>query len=198
MKIINYNRCFYKKENESYECDCLKVYFDVLINFRNVRISICKDLFNALVVDEINKTQPTYIEQYMQFNKYSAIAVIDKIVTEMFGGYFPDNLNGHYKGKTILGGVCIQLINRPNKVVYIDLIDLIYYFNDVKVINSDTISYYRYTVNRCIEYVNNYSKYKNAKAIIKSKSNYLDFFDEKLVLILFNCLINKKDASSKQ
>ena len=63
--------------------------------------------------------------------------------------------------------------------------------------NSDTIKYYQYAVNRCIEYVNKYSKYKNAKAIIKRKSNYLDFFDEELVLILFNCLINKKDATSK-
>lgn len=197
MEIINYNRCFYAKENESFECDCLKVYFDVVVNFRNVRISICKDLFNALVVDEINKTQPKYMEQYKQYNKESVIAVIDKIVTEMFGGYFPDNLNVHDKGKTRLSGVCMQLIDRPKKVVYVDLIDLIYYFNDVKVINSDTISYYRYAVNRCIEYVNKYSKYKNAKAVIKSKANYLDFFDEELVLILFNCLINKKDASSK-
>lgn len=197
MDIINYNRCYYRKVNEPYECDCLKVYFDVLINFRKVRISICKDLFNALVVDEINKTQPTCIEQYMQFNKYSAIAVIDKIVTEMFGGYFPDNLNISDKGRTTLGGVCVQLINRPSKLVYIDLIDLIYYFNDVKIMNSDTIKYYQYAVNRCIEYVNKYSKYKNAKAIIKRKSNYLDFFDDELVLVLFNCLINKKDATSK-
>jgi hypothetical protein len=173
------------------------VYFDVVVNFRNVRISICKDLFNALVVDEINKTQPTYIEQYNRYNKGSVIAVIDKIVTEMFGGYFPDNLNISDKGRTTLDGVCVQLINRPSKLVYIDLIDLIYYFNDVKIMNSDTIKYYQYAVNRCIEYVNKYSKYKNAKAIIKRKSNYLDFFDEELVLILFNCLINKKDATSK-
>lgn len=42
--------------------------------------------------------------------------------------------------------------------------------------NSDTIKYYQYAVNEYIEYVNKYSKYKNAKAIIKRKSNYLVFF----------------------
>lgn len=199
MNIVNYNHCFNVPNDILCECDCHKVYFEVSIDFETKTIAICKDWYNMRFKEELSKVNIDSFYKVIPSFRVKEIQriIVNECVCELFGSYFPEtNLEIGQRSK--IGTIRVTICKRPYQIVHIDAITWLEYFNENQQLSLSVYDYYFKMKDMCFSYVQKYSKYKNVAMRIKQKVNETSFFDNELIVILFNALINKENATRKQ
>jgi hypothetical protein len=204
MKPFSVPECFWGFQKTYCECNCEKVFFDVLIDFEKYRIMICKDWYAHKIKSLINGVKCDIENPYTYRNPSiheCQEIIIEYIITEYFEQPVmesvkhiePENrfANGNHK---IFFRHSIRICKRPSMYVFVDIIKFIHFYktNIEKRYFGDMLNVYQSCCNqlrREIEYSFTPAKYAKLRPLLNKLTT--DSISDTDLIILFSELLKE-------